>query len=85
MLPGITLRNREMSTLEQMRMRVTDRPMPRPLNKVVVMAMVEHMPKSCASTGFLVSRPSFSCFLKFIAGSLLPVPPRMPGRRSRLG
>ncbi len=45
MLPGITLRSREMSTLEQIRMTVTATPMPRPLKNEVVMAMVEHIPK----------------------------------------
>ena len=43
----------------------TDTPIPRPLERDVVMAMVEHMPSSCTSTGFWVRRPSFSCFLKF--------------------
>ena len=41
-----------MTTLEQIRIIVTHRPMPMPLNSVVVMAMVEHMPSSCTNTGF---------------------------------
>ena len=66
MLPGITLRSREMSTLEQIRMRVTDKPMPRPLNRVVVMAITEHMPSSWTVTGFWKNRPSLNCFITFI-------------------
>ena len=46
---------------------VTEMPIPKPLNRVVVMAMVEHRPKSCPRTGLLVRRPSFKLFLKFTA------------------
>ena len=49
---GITFRSAEMAIFEQIRMIVTEMPMPMPLNSVVVMAIVEHMPSSCASTGF---------------------------------
>ena len=41
---GMALRSAEMHTLQQVRMMRTERPMPMPLNSVVVMAMVEHMP-----------------------------------------
>ena len=51
-LLGITFRSAEMAIFEQIRMIVTETPMPMPLNSVVVMAIVEHMPSSCASTGF---------------------------------
>ena len=78
-LEGIALRSSEISTLEQIRISVTDRPMPMPLNSVVVMAMVEHMPSNWASTGFLVSRPSCNCFLKFIV-TLLARLRRIPAR-----
>ena len=67
MLPGITFRRAEISTLEQIRMMVTEMPMPRPLNRLVVMARVEHIPSSCTKTGFLYSRPSLNCFFTFIA------------------
>ena len=70
MLPGITFRRAEIITLEQIRMRVTEIPMPRPLNSDVVMARVEHIPRSCTSTGFLVRSPSLNCFFGFI-----PAPP----------
>ena len=63
---GITLRSREIKILDSVRMIVTDTPMPMPLEMVVVMARVEHMPSSCTSTGFWVRSPSFSCFPKFI-------------------
>ena len=57
---GMKFRRAEISTLEQMRMTVTANPIPRPLKRLVVMARVEHMPKSCTVTGFLVKRPSFT-------------------------
>ena len=60
----MTFRRAEIRMLEQMRMTVTARPMPMPLNRLVVMARVEHIPSSCTRTGFLVSRPSLNCFLK---------------------
>ena len=37
----------------------------------VVMAMVEHIPSSCTSTGFWVIRPSLNCLPKFILQLLL--------------
>ena len=39
-------RRAEISTLEQIRIAVTARPMPMPLNRLVVMARVEHIPSS---------------------------------------
>ena len=60
---GMTFRRAEMTMLEQVRMMSTDRPMPTPLKNTVVMAMVEHMPSSCTSTGFWVTRPSLNCLL----------------------
>ena len=66
MLSGMIFRSREINTLEQIRIIVTEMPMPRPLNRVVVMAMVEHMPSSWTSTGFWVSSPSLNCFFTFM-------------------
>ena len=81
-LLGMILRSREMTTLAQMRMMVTDRPMPMPLKRVVVMASTEHMPRSCTSTGFWVIRPSLNWFFTFMTAYLLsPAPRRPPGRR----
>ena len=40
------LRIAEITTLQQVRMISTDMPMPMPLKNIVVMAMVEHMPRS---------------------------------------
>ena len=51
-MDGITLRSREITTLEQIKIIVTHRPIPMPLNSVVVIAMVEHMPSSWTNTGF---------------------------------
>ena len=65
-LSGMILRMAAMMTLERVRMTVTATPMPMPLNMEVVMAMVEHMPITCTSTGLLVSRPSLNCLPKFI-------------------
>ena len=63
---GIILRIAEITTLQQVRMMRTDRPMPTPLNSEVVIAMVAHMPICCTRTGLLVTRPSLNCFLMFI-------------------
>ena len=41
---GMMLRRAATTTLQQVRMISTDRPMPTPLKSVVVMAMVAHMP-----------------------------------------
>ena len=40
--------------------------MPMPLKRLVVMAMVAHMPMSCTRTGLLVMRPSLNCCLIFM-------------------
>ena len=69
--PGISLRMAEITTLQQVRMMSTDRPMPTPLKSVVVMAMVAHMPICWTSTGLLVIRPSVNCFFLFIQPRLL--------------
>ena len=53
--------------LEQVRMISTEMPMPMPLNSIVVMAMVEHMPSSCTVTGFLVRSPSLNWVFTFIS------------------
>ena len=66
-LSGTILRMAEMMTLESVRITVTARPMPRPLKNEVVMAMVEHMPRTCTRTGLLVIRPSLNCFPKFMS------------------
>ena len=68
---GMILRMAETTTLQQVRMMRTDRPMPTPLKSVVVMAMVAHIPISCTRTGLLVIRPSLNCFLIFIQRFLL--------------
>ena len=57
--------------LERVRMMVTETPMPMPLAMVVVMARVEHMPRSWTSTGFWVRNPSLSCFPIFMLSALL--------------
>ena len=44
--PGMNFRHADTAMLQQVRMMITDRPMPTPLNRDVVMAMVEHMPRS---------------------------------------
>ena len=54
------------TTLQQVRMMRTERPIPTPLNRLVVIAMVAHIPMSCTRTGLLVIRPSLNCFLMFI-------------------
>ena len=66
---GMTLRIAEMTTLQQVRMMSTDRPMPMPLKNMVVMAIVEHRPMRCTSTGLLVMRPSVNCFFRFMSQS----------------
>ena len=68
---GMILRSREIKMLERVRIMVTERPMPMPLETVVVMARVEHMPKSWTSTGFWVRSPSLSCFPIFMLSALL--------------
>ena len=68
---GMILRSSAMKMLERVRMIRTDTPMPRPLKNDVVMAMVEHIPSSCTSTGFWVIRPSLNCLPKFILQLLL--------------
>ena len=65
------LRSREIKMLDRVRMISTLTPMPRPLKNDVVMAMVEHMPRTWTSTGFCVMRPSFNCLPKFIMQLLL--------------
>ena len=65
------MRSREIKMLDRVRMISTLTPMPRPLKNDVVMAMVEHIPSTCTSTGFWVIRPSFSCLPKFIMQLLL--------------
>ena len=61
-LSGMILRMAAMMTLESVRITSTEMPMPRPLKNEVVMAMVEHMPSTCTSTGLLVIRPSLKLF-----------------------
>ena len=48
----MTFRSKEMIMLERVRIMVTEAPMPMPLAMVVVIARVEHMPRSWTSTGF---------------------------------
>ena len=57
--------------MDRVKMMSTLTPMPRPLKNEVVMAMVEHIPSTCTSTGFCVIRPSLSCLPKFIIQLLL--------------
>ena len=66
MLLGMILRRAAMMMLDRVRITNTDRPMPRPLNRVVVMAITEHMPSSWTVTGFWKNRPSLNCFITFI-------------------
>ena len=65
-LSGMIFRMAEMMTLESVRITVTATPMPMPLNMEVVMAMVEHIPMTCTSTGLLVIRPSINCLRNFM-------------------
>ena len=51
-LSGMIFRSMEMMMLDRVKITRTDRPIPMPLKRVVVMAMVEHMPKSWTVTGF---------------------------------
>ena len=81
---GMILRMAATTTLQQVRMMRTDRPMPTPLNRVVVIAMVAHMPISCTRTGLLVIRPSLNCFLIFIQPFLLNPEIQQPRWRLRL-
>ena len=64
-------RRAEITTLEQVKMMVTAKPIPRPLNIEVVMASRGHMPSSCTRDGFWLMRPSKNCFFTFIVS----VPP----------
>lgn len=66
MLLGMILRRAAMMMLDRVRITNTDRPMPRPLNRVVVMAITEHMPSSWTVTGFWKNKPSLNCFITFI-------------------
>ena len=79
-LSGTILRMAAMMTLESVRITRTATPMPRPLKNEVVMAMVEHMPSTCTSTGLLVISPSLNCLPKFMNCSSLLSPwrPRRP-------
>ena len=65
MLLGMIFRRAAIRMLDRVRIISTDTPMPRPLNRVVVMAMVEHMPSSWTVTGFWKNRPSINCFFGF--------------------
>ena len=65
MLLGMIFRSAAIRMLDRVRIISTDTPMPRPLNRVVVMAMVEHMPSSWTVTGFWKNRPSINCFFGF--------------------
>ena len=53
-------RSREIKMLDRVRMTSTLRPMPMPLNSVVVMASTEHMPSSWTVTGFWKNKPSLN-------------------------
>ena len=54
MLPGMILRSSEMKILEQIRMMVTDRPMPMPLNRVVKLCAIAGMAAIAMSAGYVL-------------------------------
>ena len=56
-LSGMTLRRADTATLEPMSTKVAARPMPRPLEAMVVMARVGQVPSTRRREGFSLSRP----------------------------
>ena len=51
-LLGMIFRSAAIKMLDRVRITSTERPMPMPLNRLVVMAITEHMPSSWTVTGF---------------------------------
>ena len=57
---GMIFLSAEITTLQHVRIIRTESPIPIPLNSVVVMAIVAHIPICCTRTGLLVIKPSLN-------------------------
>ena len=69
---GITFRKREISTLEQIKTKVTASPMPIPFIAIVVKARVGQVPKTSFRVGFCVKMPSLAILEKLVFIYLFP-------------